>query len=53
MPSLDRTVGRLHADGSDGTAHLDQGDYRYRIDIAMAMDGEIKLGGAGPGLRSV
>ena len=43
----------LDSDGSDGTARLDQGDYRYRIDIAMALDGEIKLGGVGQGLRRV
>jgi hypothetical protein len=43
----------LDENGSDGTALVDQGDYRYRIDIAMELDGEIKIGGAGPGLRRV
>ena len=35
----------LDSDGSDGTDENDNGDYRWRLDIALEIDGQIEIGG--------
>lgn len=43
----------LDADHTDGTATTNNGVYRYRVDVAQELDGEIKIGGLGSTLLRV
>jgi len=43
----------LDSDIGDGTAQVDNGNYRWRLDIAMALDQEIKFGTLGNELKRI